>query len=498
MGTKTFTLSFDAGRVAPYQIKERRGKFHGLLWLNMFGLKWLLKVIEEVKVKAEKSGFFQFLRSSYSTLEVSCLKNKGGRYLEIAEYHSGGQKGSIRIPEGSRATGWKKLTDEMWSFFLGREEKNRKQGNIPAGGAASKGNTAAVGNSGSSGTSRDSRALGKWVAPFTPTEDLKKTCTNSNLNSKSRVLMNPDAPRPTRFTNFTWNPASKTLRINKNEGEARKAQWVSLKYKAVGLAQQIMGPQAQPENLNLSDPGSVPLTTPQASTVEIEASRFRLESPIETPRSPLGASELEIVPPAALEVQVYNNSGNGMEDGEICGDLGSDEGDPRDMEAEEVRVDLAEQGMPLMVGSPSLSTSDEAMQVIEASGALNVGNMLSMMSYGETSECSSPLSCSPLAMMNPTEFSNSVAALDANVSASQEVISQWVKKHYRGFCKLVGFPLDTHEQQCMALLQSIEAERFKYKSSVKMKQPAVSVRKGTRELRNLASSINYDGRRIAC
>jgi hypothetical protein len=73
-----------------------------------------------------------------------------------------------------------------------------------------------------------------------------------------------------------------------------------------------------------------------------------------------------------------------------------------------------------------------------------------------------------------------------------------VKKHYRGFCKLVGFPLDSHEQQCMALLQSIEAERLKYKSSVKMKQSAVSVRKGARELRNLASSINYDGRRIGC
>jgi hypothetical protein len=317
--------------------------------------------------------------------------------------------------------------------------------------------------------------------------------------------MNPDAPRPTRNTNFTWNPASKTLRINKNDGEARKAQWVSLKYKAVGLAHPKKGLQAQPENLSLSDPGPVAsdLKTPQvnASTVEVEASRSnvsRLESSTETLRSPLGASELVIVPPAALEVKVYNNPGTGMEEGEICADLGSDEGDPSDMEAEEVRVDLAELGMPLMVGSPSLSISDEALQVIEASGALNVGNMLSMMSYGEASECSSPLSCSPLAMMNPTEFSNSMVALDANVSASQEVISQWVKKHYQGFCKLVGFPLDTHEQQCMALLQSIEAERFKYKSSVKMKQPAVSVRKGARELRNLTSSINYDGRRIAC
>ena len=134
--------------------------------------------------------------------------------------------------------------------------------------------------------------------------------------------------------------------------------------------------------------------------------------------------------------------------------------------------------------------------MIEASGALDVENMLSVVN--EAGECSSPLSCSPLAMIIPTELPISVAILDATVSASQEVFSQWVKKHYRGFCKLVGFPLDTHEQQCMALLQSIEAERLKYKSSGKMKQFGVSVRKGAWELRNLASSINYDGRRVGC
>ncbi|GMY32318.1 hypothetical protein FCV25MIE_27560 [Fagus crenata] len=44
------------------------------------------------------------------------------------------------------------------------------------------------------------------------------------------------------------------------------------------------------------------------------------------------------------------------------------------------------------------------------------------------------------------------------------------------------FPLDSHEQQCMALLQSIEVERLKHKSTLKMKQPAVSVRKGACEL----------------
>ncbi len=33
LGAKIFTLLFDGGRVAPYLIKERRGRFQGSLWL---------------------------------------------------------------------------------------------------------------------------------------------------------------------------------------------------------------------------------------------------------------------------------------------------------------------------------------------------------------------------------------------------------------------------------------------------------------------------------
>jgi hypothetical protein len=311
--------------------------------------------------------------------------------------------------------------------------------------------------------------------------------------------MNPDAPRPTRQTHFNWNPAAKSLRVIKNDGEARKAQWVSLKYKAVGLAPPKIGPKAQPDYSHISNPG--PVVPPP----NIESSRVRdsrLESSEVAPWRPLEDSELSIVPPVALEVTALNNFGTDMEEGEVSGDSNSDDEEGSDLDANEVRVDLAdsetELGLPLTVSSLLFKFSDEALQVIEAAKALDVENTLAVVNYCETGECSSPLSCSPLAMINPIELPTSVAVLDATVSASQEVFSQWVKKHYRGFCKLVGFPLDTHEQHCMALLQSIEAERLKFKNSGKMKQSGVSIRKGSRELRNLASSINYDGRRVSC
>ena len=61
LGAKTFILLFDGGQVAPYLIKERRGRFQGSLCLNMIGLKWLLGVIKQVRLKDDKKGFFQFL-----------------------------------------------------------------------------------------------------------------------------------------------------------------------------------------------------------------------------------------------------------------------------------------------------------------------------------------------------------------------------------------------------------------------------------------------------
>uniref|UniRef100_A0A2N9IM47 Reverse transcriptase zinc-binding domain-containing protein n=1 Tax=Fagus sylvatica TaxID=28930 RepID=A0A2N9IM47_FAGSY len=162
VGAKTFILSFDGGRAAPYLIKERRGRFQGSLWLNLFGLKWLLGVMEQVRIKEDKKGFFQFLRSNYSTLEVSCLMNKGGRFLEIAEYHGGAQKGSLRVPEGPRGTGWLKLALEIGSFFLGRKEvklaPTKPMVAAPAGGAPTRTVKAMNGKSGVPGSSRDSRA----------------------------------------------------------------------------------------------------------------------------------------------------------------------------------------------------------------------------------------------------------------------------------------------------------------------------------------------------
>ncbi len=62
----------------------------------------------------------------------------------------------------------------------------------------------------------------------------------------------------------------------------------------------------------------------------------------------------------------------------------------------------------------------------------------------------------------------------------------------------MGFPIDTHEQECLALLQRIEAYRFANKDRGGSRRPSVSAKKVSQELRRLVSSVNYDGRHPVC
>jgi hypothetical protein len=85
--------------------------------------------------------------------------------LEVADYHSGAQRGIVRILEGSRGNDWAKLESELWRFFLGREEKNPTGAvlvGVSVGGATTK-----IENSGFVGSSRNLRSSRKIVAPFT-------------------------------------------------------------------------------------------------------------------------------------------------------------------------------------------------------------------------------------------------------------------------------------------------------------------------------------------
>lgn len=77
-------------------------------------------------------------------------------------------------------------------------------------------------------------------------------------------------------------------------------------------------------------------------------------------------------------------------------------------------------------------------------------------------------------------------------------VSGWVKRRIPGFSKLVGLSTTQHEKLCIALLQRLETEmevaNVLHRKVTGSQEVAKSKHKGCRELRNLISLVNYDGR----
>jgi hypothetical protein len=109
--------------VDPYHIMETKGKLRGSLWLGRKGLHWALGELGNLKhISSIETGIFKFLHDGYRTLELSCLSNRGGRYVELSEYHGGAQRGNLRIPEGRHGSGWIQFGSELRKYFLTKLE----------------------------------------------------------------------------------------------------------------------------------------------------------------------------------------------------------------------------------------------------------------------------------------------------------------------------------------------------------------------------------------
>ena len=84
-----------------------------------------------------------------------------------------------------------------------------------------------------------------------------------------------------------------------------------------------------------------------------------------------------------------------------------------------------------------------------------------------------------------------------NIGNTLDVYS-WVKNRIPGFSKVIGLSMNCHEKLCIAYLQRLEREMAVINQQRKKVAPnqklASSTGKGKRELRNLFSTVNYDGR----
>lgn len=214
----------------PYHIMERRGRLCGSMWLGLGGLRWLVNVILKLRNwNGTLAGFFEFLRDGYRVIEISCLSDYGGRFLDVSEYHSGAHRGNIRIPKGRRGAGRSLFEFQVRKFFLYEIAIPEQSGRIPRGTAGEGKLMAGIREDCNGSRFQTRQSCKSWVNDSARFAPWPKTVTGSDGEKREfrqRVLMDSKAPRPTRLSHFIWKPISKTLRITLTAGSRKVVKWI--------------------------------------------------------------------------------------------------------------------------------------------------------------------------------------------------------------------------------------------------------------------------------
>ena len=93
----------------------------------------------------------------------------------------------------------------------------------------------------------------------------------------------------------------------------------------------------------------------------------------------------------------------------------------------------------------------------------------------------------PLAVMMPSEVE-----AHGLTEIGPQTYSEWVLQKHKAFGKLVGASYEGYEERVLEVLVAIDARRRKVGPSSRKSTP--SGKRGTRELKGLVSTINYEAR----
>jgi hypothetical protein len=411
--------------------------------------------------------------------------------VEVTEYHSGTHRGSIRIPEERRGAGWSVFEFQVRKHFLGEimkfpaaqgHQKRRFDEEVKVVGNAEFRN----GRSYPIRQSRDSRSnkSARDLKPSIPLRDLK------GRRSDSRVVMATHEPRPTRFCDFKWKPRSKTLCIQLEHGSRRKVTWIGLEtdmgLKAQQGAKKVDGPE-----------GSLVVKAQSVEGLGLEKIETQLldKGGLVFHTKPMGLESF-------LKGSVSDSEGSGLD--RSCEEVGMESGVDEWM-GEGVCLSqpvldepiLVEACLSMVIHCPATSIK---MGTPSCSEKLEIeSSNLPLRGFGELEDevDGSPLVCEPLCQLLPSG-SSPLAVEDHEVGGEVELHqnSKMVDRHMCGFSKFVGFLIDEFEEECLALFQRIEERRNLQKSTTSYRKPSKFGTKGTRELRNLVSSVNYERKQL--
>lgn len=100
------------GRQFSAPVGGKEGLF-GVLFLGFQCIAWLVLMVEEMLHNPDVKDFIKSFREDLKVLIVRRGVHKTSRYLEVAAYTLGGQKGLILLPNCHEGLGWSQVVGEL-------------------------------------------------------------------------------------------------------------------------------------------------------------------------------------------------------------------------------------------------------------------------------------------------------------------------------------------------------------------------------------------------
>jgi hypothetical protein len=117
---KAFAFSVIEG-ASVLRVEEKRKFYYGAVLLSNQCIEWLVSTMEVLMGGHGLSDFVKSFRDGAKVTIVRIGGNTNGRFVEVAVYGVGVQRGFLRIPEGRGGWGWLKFISELHKAieFLG-------------------------------------------------------------------------------------------------------------------------------------------------------------------------------------------------------------------------------------------------------------------------------------------------------------------------------------------------------------------------------------------
>uniref|UniRef100_A0A2N9GX79 Reverse transcriptase domain-containing protein n=1 Tax=Fagus sylvatica TaxID=28930 RepID=A0A2N9GX79_FAGSY len=468
---KMFSISVGAGGGNQFPLSITRNKFGkvmGKIWLGHSDMDWLRVCVDTV-VSSGDGEFFRQCRTGYKSIHVTRRANANGKFLEVSEYHSGSRQGALRIPAGETKSGWVDFGQLCKTFWDPNHQttaatnggNQRRVVNVDMGTRmAREGNLPKISHANQNPTQHVAAAMNSALSAI----QTNLTGVNSFINLEIKLELG------IKLDGFGRPASSRSMKVWKPKLDPM-GQPVLIKPNVYNSGHT----QAEGSSSTGRDPCVVDRTGPTPPNSSAETN--------ETDGGDLSHLSLAVEPRVEILAPL---SGEGVE--WLWGSSSAWMLELRD--GRRVSIPLSLLRSPASLDCRGGSSGGRAI-----SSRRGWGEEGSLLCWGNEN---SPLEVAPLAMAGPCSDAATVK-IDREVcthSLSQDTgmaftPSDWVSETLIAFGIVMGASFEGHEEQIMSILQDIENRRNQ--QGVEKVKGAKTGGKGSRELRNLISNINYDG-----